>query len=96
MVGSELPKHLLTHLHVVMRHVEHMACGMKQNDSGGRSKDLGMGRRGCKRQWEKQESPAVVFKLAISTVSFVDVLQTLPPPPLGCELGKDRSVSPCV
>lgn len=46
MVGSELPKHLLTHLHVVMRHVEHMACRMGHNDSGGRSTDLRTGRKG--------------------------------------------------
>lgn len=77
MVGSELPKHLLTHLHIVMRHVEHMACGMEQNDSGGRSEDLRTGRRGRKRQWEKQESLVMVFKLVISIVCFVDVLQTL-------------------
>lgn len=38
MVGSELPKHLLTHLHVVMRHVEYVACGMKQDDSGAGAK----------------------------------------------------------
>lgn len=48
MVGSELPEHLLTHLHVVVRHVEHMACGMKQEDSGDKSKGLRTGRRGTR------------------------------------------------
>lgn len=35
MVGLEFPKHLLTHFHIVMGHVEHMACGVKQEDSVG-------------------------------------------------------------
>lgn len=36
MVGSEFPKHLLTHFHIVMGHVEHVACGVRQEDSEGR------------------------------------------------------------
>lgn len=35
-VGSEFPKHLLTHFHIVMGHVEHVACGARQEDSEGR------------------------------------------------------------
>lgn len=40
-VGSELPKHLLTHFHVVVGHVEHVACGGSKRpqraEEGGRS-----------------------------------------------------------
>lgn len=66
MVGSELPEHLLAHLHVVVRHVEHMTCGMKQEDSGDKSKGPRTG-RSYKRRGEKQENPAMVLKLATVT-----------------------------
>lgn len=48
MVGSELPEHFLAHLHIVVRHVEHMTCGMKQEESGDESKGLRTGRRGAR------------------------------------------------
>lgn len=76
MVGSELPKHLLAHFHVVVRHVEHMACGMRQEDSGGRSRGL---RTGDARGDGDARKPGDGFQAGpwhLSTVFFVDVLQT--------------------
>lgn len=61
MVGSEFPKHLLTHFHIVMGHVEHVACGVSQEDSEGRRmwamqfKGLG------EDQLDKLESPRRCF-----------------------------------
>lgn len=66
-VGSEFPKHLLTHFHIVMGHVEHVACGVRQEDSEGRRmRAMQFAEEGASAGGAR-EPVSALFRLVIST-----------------------------
>lgn len=66
-VGSEFPKHLLAHFHIVMGHVEHMACGVRQEDSEGRRMWALQFYKERGSAGEAREPESAILRLVIST-----------------------------